>query len=69
MCRVVALMCLDRADDAREQFARLKKANPAIKLDHYVGYFKTYSADRAVGAELSAGVARLRDALAEGNST
>ena len=69
MCRVVALMCLDRADDAREQFARLRKANPTISLDHYVGYFKGYSADPAIGAELSAGVARLRDALAEGNST
>ena len=63
MCRVVALMNLGRDDEAREQFSVLKKANPAIRLDHFVEYFKTYAADCAIGAELSAGLARLRDAL------
>jgi TolB-like protein len=64
MCRVVALVCLGRDEEALTQFASLKKANPSIALDHYVEYFKTFSADRAVGAELSAGLARLRDILA-----
>ena len=64
MCRVVALVCLGRDEEALAQFASLKKANPRIALDHYVEYFKTFSADCAVGAELSAGLARLRDILA-----
>ena len=63
MCRVVALMCLRRDEEAKAQFAYLKAANPAIRLDHFVEYFKVYSADRAVGADLSAALARLRDAL------
>jgi hypothetical protein len=63
MCRVVALTCLGRDDEAREQFFRLKRANPAIALDHFVTYFKDYSADRRLGAELSANLGRLRDAL------
>ena len=63
MCRVVALTCLGRDDEAREQFLRLKGANPAIALDHFVAYFKDYSADRRIGAELSANLGRLRDAL------
>ena len=63
MCRVVALTCLGRDDEAREQFFRLKRANPAIALDHFVEYFKDYSADRRIGAELSANLGRLRDAL------
>ncbi len=66
MCRVVALMCLRRDDEAKEQFFRLRKANPAIALDHFVFYFKGFSADRRVGAELSTGLARLRDALKAG---
>ena len=65
MCLVVALMNLGRDDEAKEQFARLKMTNPAISLDHYVEYFKGYSADREIGAELSAGVARLKAALSE----
>ena len=65
MCRVVALMNLDRDDEAKEQFARLKMANPAISLDHYVQYFKGYSADREIGNELSAGVGRLQAALSD----
>ena len=63
MCRVVALTCLGRDDEARDQFMRLKGANPAIALDHFVEYFKDYSADRRIGAELSANLGRLRDAL------
>ena len=63
MCRVVALMNLSRDDEAKEQFLRLKKINPAIALDHFVEHFKDYTADRAIGAELSAGLARLRDIL------
>jgi TolB-like protein len=64
MCRVVALMCLGRDDEAKEQFLRLKGANPAIALDHFIAYFADYSADRSIGAELSSGLARLRDILA-----
>jgi TolB-like protein len=64
MCRVVALMCLGRDDEAKEQFHRLKGANPAIALDHFIAYFADYSADRSIGAELSEGLARLRDLLA-----
>jgi hypothetical protein len=63
MCRVVALMNLGRDGEAKEQFLRLRKANPAIALDHYVEYFKDYSADRRIGAELSDGLARLRNLL------
>jgi adenylate cyclase len=63
MCRVVALMCLQRDGEALAQYSSLRKANPAIALGHYVDYFKTFSADRAVGAELSANLGRLRDAL------
>lgn len=63
MCRVVALMCLRRDHEALSQFYGLRKANPTIALDHYVEYFKTYSADPAIGAELFAGLSRLRDAL------
>jgi TolB-like protein len=63
MCRVVALMNLGRDNEAKEQFFRLRKANPAIALDHFVEHFKDYSADRAIGAELSAGLARLSDIL------
>ncbi len=63
MCRVVALMNLGRDDEAKLQFARLENLNPAIRLDHYVVYFNDYSADRTISAELSAGLARLRDAL------
>ncbi len=68
MCRVVALMCLGRDDEAMAQYSSLSKANTAIALDHFVQYFKTYGADRAIGVELSAGLVRLRDALkASGN--
>ena len=63
MCRVVALMNLGRDNEAKEQFFRLRKANPAIALDHFVEHFKDYSADRRIGAELSDGLARLRDLL------
>ncbi|MFM9864202.1 MAG: adenylate/guanylate cyclase domain-containing protein [Micropepsaceae bacterium] len=63
MCRVIALMCLKRDDEAMAQYSSLKKANPAIALDHFIAYFKTFSADRRIGAEMSANLARMRDAL------
>lgn len=63
MCRVVALMCMGREDEAIAQYASLAAANPAISLDHYARYFKGYSADREIGDGLSVGVERLRSTL------
>jgi TolB-like protein len=66
MCQVVALLNLQRMDDAKAQFARLKSRNPNIRLDRYIEYFKTYCADPARNEEMSAGLAQLRDALEAG---
>ncbi len=64
MCRVVALMNLDDVDEAKAEFARLERANSAINLDHYIEHFKGYHVDKAVGQELSDGLARLKAELA-----
>ncbi len=64
MCRVVALAALGRMEEAKEQFARWKDRNPAIRLDRYVEYFKSYCADPARNAEMSVGLARLAEDLA-----
>lgn len=50
--------------DAKAQFLALREAKPAIALDHYVEYFKTFTLDPTIAAELLAGVVQLRDALA-----
>ena len=64
MCQVVAMAALGRMDEAKEQFSRWKERNPAIRLRHYVEYFKSYCADQERNAEMSAGLARLADDLA-----
>jgi len=63
MCRVIALMNSGQRDEAIAEFNRWKAANPAIKLDHYIEYFKGYHIDKSVGAELSDGLVRLKAAL------
>jgi TolB-like protein len=64
ICRVIALMNSGRQDEAITDFRRWKTANPAIRLDHYIDYFKSYvHSDKSVGAELSDGLARLKDAM------
>ena len=60
--RVVALMSLDRDDEATPQFESFRKANPTIDLDRFVEYFD-YSADCGTGTEQSDGLSHLRDAL------
>jgi tetratricopeptide (TPR) repeat protein len=65
MCQIVALAALGRMDEAKEQFARWKDRNPAIRLDRYVEYFKSYCADPERNAEMSAGLARLAEDLAK----
>jgi TolB-like protein len=65
MCRVVALVLSDAMDEAIGDFTRLKEANPAIDLDHYIEYFKDYHAtDRSIGRELSNALVHLKSALA-----
>ena len=52
-------------DDAVAEFSRWKKANPAINLDHYIEYFKSYHAtDPSVGAELSDALVKLKSYMA-----
>jgi tetratricopeptide (TPR) repeat protein len=63
MCRVIALMSSNQEEEAIAEFGRWKMANPAIKLDHYIEYFKGYHVDESIGAELSGALSRLRDAL------
>jgi TolB-like protein len=64
MCRTIALIRLDQDKDAVVEFARWKKANPTINLDHYIEYFKSYHAtDPSVGAELSDALVRLKALL------
>lgn len=47
---------------ARQNYAEAAKlhANPAINLDHYIEHFKSYHVDKAVGAELSDALQRLK---------
>lgn len=67
MCRVVSLMMSGDGDEALAEFDRWKSANPAIKLDHYVEYFKGYHAtDKTIGAELSGSLIRLKEKLSFG---
>jgi len=63
MCRVVALMNSNEVDEAKAEFDRLRRANPGIKLDHYVEHFKTYHVDKSVGEELSNALVRLQEVL------
>jgi TolB-like protein len=63
MCRVIALMNSDQKDEAIAEFNRWKTANPAIKLDHYIEYFKGYHIDKSIGAELSDALVQLKAAL------
>lgn len=64
MCQVVALAALGRMEEAKAQFARWKDRNPAIRLDRYIEYFKSYCADTERNAEMSAALARLALELA-----
>lgn len=61
MCRVIALMNTNQEEEAAAEFKRWKEANPAIKLDHYIEYFKGYHVDKSVGAELSATLQRFKE--------
>lgn len=61
MCRVIALMNTNQEAEAVAEFNRWKEANPAIKLDHYIEYFKGYHIDKSVGAELSATLLRFKE--------
>ena len=63
MCRVIALMNSDQQEEAIAEFNRWKAANPAIKLDHYIEHFKGYHVDKAIGAQLSDALVRLKIAL------
>ena len=63
ICRAIALMNSNRKDEAITEFNRWKAANPTIKLDHYIEYFKGYLVDKAVGAQLSDALVRLKIAL------
>ena len=63
ICRSIALMNSNRKDEAIAEFNRWKAANPTIKLDHYIEYFKGYLVDKAVGAQLSDALVRLKIAL------
>jgi len=63
MCRVIALMNSDQQEEAIAEFNRWKAANPAFKLDHYIEYFKGYHVDKAIGAQLSDALVRLKIAL------
>jgi TolB-like protein/tetratricopeptide (TPR) repeat protein len=61
MCRIIALMNSNQEEEAVAEFNRWKEANPAIKLDHYIEYFKGYHANKSIGAELSAALLRLKE--------
>jgi TolB-like protein len=64
MCRTIALIKLDKDQDAVAEFTRWKNANPAINLNHYIEYFKSYHAtEPSVGAELSDALVRLKTLL------
>jgi adenylate cyclase len=63
MCRVIALMNSDQEEEGIAEFKRWKEANPAIKLDHYIEYFKGYHVDESIGAELSGALMRLKETL------
>lgn len=65
MCRVVALINSNRMDEAVVEFERWKLANPKIDLDHYIEYFKKYSSDEGLNAELSNSLSRLKAELAK----
>ncbi len=63
MCRVMALMNSNQQDEAVAEFNRWKAANPEIKLDHYIEYFKGYHVDASIGEELSNSLKRLKSIL------
>lgn len=64
MCRVIALMKLERHDLAIAEFRRLQVDNPDISLRHYIEHFKGYHHDAKIGAELSDALQKLRPLLA-----
>jgi TolB-like protein len=61
VCRLIALVRMNRFSDARIDLNRILKLNSSFSIDHYIDYFAKFHANPEVSVELSLALIELKD--------